>query len=159
MPIRTVVLTISDSRSRGEAPDLGGPTAIEMLALFDGALVHRAIIPDEIAPIRAAVETWLGRCDLILTTGGTGVAPRDVTPDAIAPLIERSLPGFGEVMRLRAFDDKPLSIASRGGAGIARDTLILWLPGSPNGVRECLVWLAPALKHVCTLLRGGESGH
>ncbi|MCG3128590.1 MAG: Molybdopterin adenylyltransferase [Phycisphaerae bacterium] len=159
MPLRTAVLTISDSRSRGEKPDLGGPAVVDMLAALDAVLVHRDVVPDEVGTIRAAVEAWLGRCDLIVTTGGTGVAPRDVTPDALGPLIERSLPGFGEVMRLRGFEANPLSVASRSGAGIARGTLVLWLPGSPRGVRECLEWLAPAIRHVAALLHGTDAGH
>ena len=159
MPIRTVVLTISDSRSRRPAADRGGPAVIDQLPHLDGHLVHRDIIPDQIDAIRPAVQAWLTRSDLILTTGGTGVAPRDVTPEALAPLIDRPLPCFGELMRLHAFDANPLTIASRSGAGVSGSTLIVWLPGSPRAARECLTWLAPAIKHVCQLLRGEVAGH
>ncbi len=158
MPFRTVVLTISDSRSRGEAEDRSGPAITEQLALLDAALIHREIVPDEVEAIRAAVKTWLGRADLIITTGGTGVAARDVTPEAIEPLVERRLPGFGEAMRLHAFDRNPLTVVSRGGAGVAGTTLIVWLPGSVRAAKECIGWLAPAIKHVCGLLRG-ETAH
>ena len=159
MSYRTVVLTFSDSRSRAEAEDLSGPAVIDQLPLFDGHLIHRDIIPDEIEQIRSAVRLWLSRSDVILTTGGTGVAPRDVTPEAVEPLIDRPLPGFGEIMRTRAYEASPLSIVSRGGAGVAGSTLIVWLPGSVKAVRECLTWLAPSVRHVCQLLRGEPSGH
>ena len=144
MPYRTVVLTISDSRSRGEARDLTGPALVEALPLFDGLLTHREVIPDETETIRQSARSWCPRADVILTTGGTGLAPRDVTPEAIEPLIDRPLPGFGEIMRTRAFDATPLSIASRGGAGMSGTTLVVWLPGSNKAVRECTGGLAPA---------------
>lgn len=158
MPFRTVVLTISDSRSRGDAEDRSGPAITEQLSLLDAALVHRQIVPDEVEAIRTAVRTWLGRADLILATGGTGVAARDVTPEAVAPLIERPLPGFGEAMRLHGFAGNPLTILSRGGAGVIGTTLVVWLPGSVKAASECVTWLAPAIKHACGLLRG-ETRH
>lgn len=158
MSKRAVVITVSDRCSRGQAEDRSGPAIIERLAELDATLVHRQIIPDELDAIRQTVATWIGRCDVILTTGGTGPAVRDVTPEAIEPLLERRLPGFGEVMRLRGFGRMPLSILSRGGAGAAGGTLIVWLPGSPRAVRECLEWLAPAIRHACAVLRG-EAAH
>ncbi len=159
MPNRTVVLTISDTRGRAGTPDLSGPALIEGLPLFDGTLIHRQIIPDEIELIRKTVQSWTPRADIILTTGGTGVAPRDVTPEALEPLIDRALPGFGEIMRTRGFDSSPFSIASRGGAGVSGAALIVWLPGSVKAARECLNWLAPAIRHVCELVRGETGGH
>ncbi len=159
MPYRTVVLTVSDSRSRGEASDLTGPALIEALPLFDGLLIHRQVIPDEVETIRETVRLWCGRADVILTTGGTGVGPRDVTPEAIEPLIDRPLPGFGEIMRMRAFDATPLSIVSRGGAGMSGAALVVWLPGSVKATRECMIWLAPSVRHVCQLTRGEPAGH
>ena len=158
MSCRAVVLTISDSRSAGGAADRSGPAIIEHLPMLDAGLIHREIVPDDVDEIQSAVKTWIGRCDIIFTTGGTGVATRDVTPEAIKPLLDRDLPGFGEAMRMRAFDKTPLSIVSRGGAGVANDTLIVWLPGSPKAVSECMEWLAPAIKHVAAFLRG-ESPH
>jgi len=150
---RAVVITISDRCYRGDAVDRSGPAIADLLPALDARLVHRQIVPDEEAAIRQAVSDWIGRCELILTTGGTGIAERDVTPEAIRPLLERDLPGFGEAMRMRAFDQTPTSIISRGGAGVARNTLIVWLPGSPQAVRECLDALAPAIRHVCAFLR------
>lgn len=154
MSNRVMVLTISDRCASGTAEDKSGPAIIEHLHTFDGVLVHRETVPDDVQRIRNAVSAFLGRCELIITTGGTGVAERDVTPEAVVPLIERPLPGFGEVMRMNAFERTPMSILSRGGAGIARKTLVVWLPGSTKGVRECLEWLTPAIRHVCQFLRG-----
>lgn len=153
---RAVVITISDRCAANQAVDESGPAIIERLGGLDASVVHREIVADDVDRIRQTVEKWLGRAEIVVTTGGTGVAARDVTPEALEPLIERPLPGFGEVMRLRAFERTKLSILSRGGAGIARGTLVLWLPGSPKAVRECLEWLGPAIRHVCEFLRGGK---
>lgn len=155
---RAVVLTVSDRCAAGQRADRSGPTAIELLPSLDALLVHREIVPDESPQIRRVVSAWLNRADLILTTGGTGVAPRDVTPEALAPLIDRPLPGFGEVMRMRAYERNPMSVTSRSGAGIAGSSLVIWLPGSPKAVSECIEWLATPIKHVCALLRG-EAAH
>lgn len=153
MPLRAVVLTISDRCSAGSAEDRSGPAVIEQLPGFDAVLVHRETVPDDVERIRGVVRAWSARCDLLLTTGGTGIAPRDVTPEALQPLLERELPGFGEVMRLRAFERLPQSVLSRGGAGTIGAMLVVWLPGSPRAVQECLEWLAPAIRHGCRLLR------
>lgn len=154
MPHRAVVITISDRCSRGEAADRSGPALVELLPSLGAQLVHHEIVPDEVDLIRTTVAVWLGRAELVLTTGGTGIAVRDVTPEALAPLIERPLPGFGEIMRVRTFDQTPLAIVARSGAGIARGTLVVWLPGSPAAVRECLACIAPAIRHVCEFLCG-----
>ncbi|MCA9244021.1 MAG: MogA/MoaB family molybdenum cofactor biosynthesis protein [Phycisphaerales bacterium] len=158
MPNRAVVITVSDRCAAGAQRDESGPAIIDALPALESQLVHREIVADDVDAIRDRVTAWLGRAELILLTGGTGVAERDVTPDAIEPLLERRLPGFGEVMRLEAFKRTPLSIVSRSGGGIARKTLIVWLPGSPRGARECVQWLAPAIRHVCGFLRG-ETPH
>lgn len=158
MPNRAVVITVSDRCSVGEMEDRSGPAIIDMLPDLDAHLVHRETVPDEIARIQLAARPWLGRCELLVATGGTGIAERDRTPEALLPLIERPLPGFGEAMRMRAFAATPLSIVSRGGAGVTSGTLVIWLPGSPKAVRESLEALAPAIRHVCGLLRGAD-GH
>jgi molybdenum cofactor synthesis domain-containing protein len=154
MQNRAVVLTVSDRSFRKEREDLSGPAIIELLADLEATLIHREILPDEALPIRDAVQRWIDRAELVLLTGGTGIAPRDVTPQAVHALIERHLPGFGEVMRGRAFQRLPTSITSRAGAGVTGTTLIIWLPGSPAAVRECIGWTAPAIRHVCKFLRG-----
>ncbi len=158
MPTRAVVLTISDRCAAGAAEDRSGPALIEHLDDLHASLIHREIIPDDADRIAAAVAAWIGRCDVILATGGTGVAKRDVTPDAIQPLIERPLPGFGEAMRMSVFPRNPLSVLSRAGAGIASATLIVWLPGSPRACQECIQSLAPAIQHVVAFL-GGTTPH
>lgn len=154
MSNRTAVITISDRCARGQAQDRSGPAIIEMLPDLEAALVHREIVPDEIEKIRGLAQSWINRCDLIISTGGTGVAPRDVTPEALAPLIERPLPGFGEIIRVKGFERTPTSIVSRAGGGVAGRTLLVWLPGSPRAVRESIEWLSPAIRHVCQFLRG-----
>lgn len=151
---RAVVVTISDRCAGGQAEDRSGPAMLAELDRLDAHPVHRAVVPDEVDRIQAVASGWLGRCEIILCSGGTGVAPRDVTPEAIEPLLERRLPGFGEAMRMLAFERTPRSIVSRGGAGIARNTLVVYMPGSPKAVKECLEWLAPAIKEICAFLRG-----
>lgn len=146
------VFTISDSRSAGTKPDDSGPAIVELLSGFDAACVHQAIIADEAQQIQAALCDWAGRAAIILTTGGTGIAARDVTPEAVAAIIDRPLPGFGEAMRMATFDRMPLSIISRGGAGIRGKCLIVYLPGSPRAVRDCLPPIIPAIKHALKVL-------
>lgn len=158
MTNRAVVITVSDRCAAGQAVDKSGPAIVEQLAGLDASLVHRETLPDEVPQIRRVVQAWLNRCDLILTTGGTGVALRDITPEAILPLIERPLPGFGEIMRSLGYQRTPMSILSRSGAGTTGRTLVVWLPGSPKAVQECLEWLSPAVRHACQLLRG-ETPH
>ncbi|MFQ5428829.1 MAG: molybdenum cofactor biosynthesis protein B [Phycisphaerae bacterium] len=149
------VLTISDTRSDGTAEDLSGPAAEEMLADAGIEVTHRDIVPDDDDAIHAKVQSLVDQVSLIVTTGGTGIAIRDVTPEAVAPLIDKPLPGFGEIMRTGSFSKTPLSIISRGGAGIAGRTLIVMLPGSPRGVRDGLGLLGPAIRHVLQFLAGG----
>jgi molybdenum cofactor biosynthesis protein B len=149
---QAAVFTISDSRTAGTAPDLSGPAAAEILADLGIDVVEQGIIPDEQEAIAAAVRRCLDRVSLVVTTGGTGIAPRDVTPQALAPLFDRELPGFGEIMRTAGYAKTPLSIISRGAAGIAGRTLIVMLPGSPGAVRDGLSVLAPAIKHVLKFL-------
>jgi len=149
---RAVVLTISDSRSAGRAPDESGPAAEAMLPKFGAECVQREIIPDERGRIEQALRDACARAELVIATGGTGVSPRDVTPEAAAAVIERPMPGFGEIMRVRTFEQTPLSIISRGGAGVRGRTLIIFLPGSPRAVRDCLDVVAPAVRHVLKAL-------
>jgi molybdopterin adenylyltransferase len=151
-----VVLTISDSRSRGQAQDESGPTAASFLRGLAIDVRTPEIIPDELENISRRIREYVNQVNLIVTTGGTGVGPRDVTPEAVRPLFDRELPGFGEIMRTATFAKTPLSIISRGGAGIAGKTLIVMLPGSPKGVRECLECIGPAIKHILKVLSVGK---
>jgi molybdenum cofactor synthesis domain-containing protein len=148
------VITISDSRSAGQAEDTGGPEVAQALEGIGLKVVARQIIPDDARQIAATVRRLIGRVAVIVTTGGTGVGPRDVTPEAIRPLFDREIPGFGEIMRGGTYEKTPLSIISRSGAGLAGSTLIIMLPGSPKAVCECLCLVAPAVKHLLKILGG-----
>ncbi len=148
------IFTISDSRSRGDSEDRSGPAAAAAVQALGFDVVHTGIAPDEIEAIRRQVRSQLASVRLIVTTGGTGISPRDVTPEAIEPLFTRTLPGFGELMRTATYDSTPLSIISRGGAGLAGQTLVIMLPGSPRGVVQCLELLGPAIRHICKILEG-----
>lgn len=152
-PIGAVVVTVSDTR-RGK-DDTSGALA-ERRLLRAGVVVTRVWVADDIAAIRRAVRSALARrdVDLVLLTGGTGVAPRDVTPEAVEPLLERPLPGFGE--RFRALSERTVGSAawlSRAGAGVARGRLVVYLPGSTGAVRQALdELLVPELGHLVRLL-------
>ncbi len=150
-------LTISDRASAGVYEDLSGPAIEEALAgLFSGAAEFvRLLVPDERPQIAAALRHLCDKdqCALVVTTGGTGPTPRDVTPEATLEILEKVLPGFGEIMRVRSFDIAPTSILSRAVAGIRGRSLVINLPGSPKAVRECLAILAPAIREGLKHLR------
>ena len=155
--IRVGVLTVSDRSARGVRVDLGGPAVAEAaLAQLPGASVaERAVVPDDRAAITARLIEWadgLG-LDLVLTTGGTGFAPRDVTPEATLDAIERLAPGLAEAMRAASLRVTPHAMLSRAVAGIRGRTLIINLPGSPKGAVENLAAIAPVLPHAIELLR------
>lgn len=154
MPIAAII-TVSDSRSAGAAEDRGGPVAAEVLAGLGFEVVRRSIVPDELSAIREAVTAAVKDCELVVLTGGTGVSNRDVTPEAVEPLFDRTLPGFGEIMRTATFSKTPLSIISRGGAGVVGRSLVILLPGSPKGVKDCLEVIGPAARHVVKVLCEG----
>jgi len=151
------VITISDSRSAGAAADESGPVAATLLRDQGFEVVETRIIADDADVIAATVKELCGHARLIVSTGGTGIGPRDVTPEAISPLFDRELPGFGEILRVGSFSKTPLSIISRGGAGIIGRTLVVMLPGSPRGVHDGLGLLGPAIKHVLKVLSTGSA--
>ena len=155
--IRVGVLTVSDRSARGKREDLSGPavTAAVLVQLPDAAVAERAVVPDERAAIAARLAHWADdlRLDLILTTGGTGFAPRDVTPEATRDVVERETPGLAEAMRAASLRITPHAMLSRGVAGIRGRTLIVNLPGSPKGAVENLGMIAPVLPHAIELLR------
>ena len=156
------ILTISDSSYRGEREDLSGPLLREMAVERLGAEVElEAVVPDEVDIIKDTLIAWSDEVglDLILTTGGTGFAPRDVTPEATKAVIEREAPGLAETMRARGLEITPHAILSRAVAGIRGHTLIINLPGSPKAVREDLEAILPAIPHGIELLKGGIGGH
>jgi molybdenum cofactor synthesis domain-containing protein len=155
MTIRFGILTSSDRSSRGERPDLSGP-ALENLVTDQGWTVGRkTIVPDELDAIRETLSTWAdsGEVDIILTTGGTGFAPRDVTPEATRLVIDRQAPGLAEAMRLESRKVTPHAVLSRAVAGIRGRVLIINLPGSPKAAVENLQVLVPILAHAVELLK------
>ena len=159
--IRVGILTMSDKASRGEREDVSGKVIEEVIAKIEGKVNVYRILPDERKEIeRALIELADNEeLDLILTTGGTGLAARDVTPEATRSVIDREVPGFGELIRARSFEITPAGILSRMTAGIRRRTLIINLPGSPKAVRECLEWIMPSIPHAVELLRGEVGDH
>jgi molybdopterin adenylyltransferase len=161
--IRVAIVTISDKASRGERADLGGPAVRAALeaARVDFAVVDERVIPDEAAGVAEVLFHLSERpdVDLILTTGGTGLAPRDVTPQATLSTIEYEVPGIAEAMRAASLAVTPAAMLSRAVAGVRNRTLIVNLPGSPKGVRETLAAILPALPHAVSTLRGDVGEH
>lgn len=153
-------VTVSDRASAGIYEDRSGPEIENVLREFlgGGAEFESAIVPDEMDLISAALEKFADelKCDLIVTTGGTGITTRDVTPEATRAVLEIELPGFGEIMRVQSFAKVRTAILSRAVAGTRGQTLIVNLPGKPSAVRECLEILAPAIREGVAHLRGED---
>ena len=156
--MRAAVLTVSDRVSRGEAADGSGDTLAELLAA-DGYAVSRRVVPDEAEEIAAAIEELAAEAAVVLTTGGTGVAPRDVTPEATRSVIERDVPGIAEALRAGSIAKTPHGLLSRGVAGVRGRTLVVNLPGSTGGCRDGYAMLRPALGHALSLLRDEPTHH
>lgn len=154
--MKAAILTISDKGSRGERLDTSGPSLAAWLRQRNVEVVHTEIVPDEEDQIAQTLINLAdrGQVELILTTGGTGVSPRDVTPDATLRAIEKVLPGFGEAMRAAGRGRVPTAIISRAVAGIRKRALIINLPGSPAGAIESLAAVWPAVPHAVEKLQG-----
>jgi len=156
------ILTISDKGSQGKRYDESGKTIRNSPLVLDNSVVLKyAVIPDEMDIIANKLAEWAdeGKVDVILTTGGTGLGPCDVTPEATLSIVDKVVPGFTEVMRTRTFKATPFAILSRAVAGIRGKCLIINLPGSPKAVRECLEIVLPAIPHAVEILRGEVTEH
>lgn len=156
------VLTISDSGAKGAREDTSGETIRAMVTQMNGAVIEAgAIIPDERELIEGTLREWSDEksLNLILTTGGTGLAPRDVTPEATKAVIDREAPGIAEAMRAVSLQHTPFGMLSRGVVGTRGRTLIVNLPGSPKAVKECLECILPVLPHAVNLLTEGPKEH
>ena len=155
MTLRFGILTASDRSARGERPDLSGPALAELIASQGWEVLCQAVLPDDLATLRETLIAWAGRGDLdiILTTGGTGFSPRDVTPEATLAVVERLAPGLAEAMRAASLQVTPHAMLSRAVAGIRGQVLMINLPGSPKAAVENLQVVLPVLTHAVELLR------
>ncbi len=162
--LRFAVLTVSDRSSRGEREDQSGPALAALIKQQGWDVLRQSILPDDLSTLRKTLADWSDRddVDVILTTGGTGFAPRDVTPEATRSVIEREAPGLAEAMRIASAAKSPHAMLSRAVAGIRGKVLIINLPGSPKAAVENLQVVIPALEHAVSLLREdpeAEAGH
>ncbi|TCP59612.1 molybdopterin adenylyltransferase [Tumebacillus sp. BK434] len=155
------ILTSSDKGARGEREDLSGQVIREMMLDIGGEVVVYQVVPDEFDILRNSMVTYCDELnlDLIVTTGGTGLAKRDVTPEATLAVIEREVPGMAEAMRAVSLQKTKFAMLSRAVVGTRGNTLIINLPGSPKGVRECLEVLLPVLPHALEILQGKMGEH
>jgi molybdopterin adenylyltransferase len=152
--MRAAVLTVSDRVSSGTRDDAGGGALCELLERAGATLVSRAVVPDEREPIAAALRAMTGDADVVLTTGGTGLGPRDVTPEATRAVLDREAPGIAEALRQASLAITPFAMLSRATAGLVGRVLVVNLPGNPKAVREEWSVLAPVLAHAVETARG-----
>jgi len=162
--IRFGILTLSDRSARGERADASGPALARLIEGQNWSVVERSLLPDEERAIRDRLKEWAdsGRFDVILTTGGTGFSPRDVTPEATRAIVQREAPGLAEAMRAASLTKTPHAMLSRAAAGIRGRALIINLPGSPKGAVENLQTILPVLPHAVQLLQedpASDSAH
>jgi len=155
------ILTISDKGSRGERHDASGEAIRNSLLVLGGNVLKYEVVPDEADVISGKLAEWADGAgvDVILTTGGTGLGPRDVTPEATLSVVDRVAPGFTEAMRAQTLAATPMAMLSRAVAGVRGRCLIINLPGSPRAVRECLAVVAAAIPHAVEILRGEVTEH
>jgi molybdopterin adenylyltransferase len=164
MTLRIGILTVSDRSSRGERPDASGPALAERVQAEGWQVAERGVVPDDFNELRGTLSGWAdsGKLDVILTTGGTGFAPRDITPEATRAVIDREAPGLAEAMRLASAAKSKHAMLSRAVAGLRGRVLIVNLPGSPKAAVENLETVLPVLEHAVQLLSDdpqAEAGH
>jgi len=149
------ILTVSDKGWRGEREDVSGKVAREVLSRLDVSVVKSDLVPDEKEVIARKLVQWADedKLDVIVTTGGTGLTRRDVTPEATLSVVDRVVPGFTEAMRHESLKKTPMAVLSRAVAGVRGECLIINLPGSPDGVRDCLEAVLPALSHAVETIK------
>ncbi len=153
-PLSAAVLTVSDSCARGEREDVSGPSVADFLRARGFAIAGTQVVPDEDSAIQQALLRWMGHARLVVTTGGTGLAPRDVTPEATRAVCDRILEGIAERMRLEGSKKTPFAALSRGVCGVRGSSLALNLPGSPSGAIDSLASVIELLPHALQLLAG-----
>jgi molybdopterin adenylyltransferase len=153
------IITVSDRVFRGVYEDKSGPALKQLCEKLGWQIGSQAVVPDEEALIGDKILELTKACSLVLLTGGTGIAERDVTPEAIREIATKELPGFGEVMRTKSFERFPNAILSRSLAAVVGKSLVICLPGSPKGAVECLEFVAAAIPHAIGLLHGETTGH
>ena len=155
------ILTISDKGSRGEREDRSGPVIREIMEQAGSTVVKYGIVPDERDAIAGKLMEWAdgGGVDVVLTTGGTGLAKRDITPEATLEVIDRNVPGFTEAMRAASLLKTPMAVLSRAVSGLRGECLIINLPGSPKAVKECLEAILPAIPHGVEIIKGEVTEH
>jgi molybdopterin adenylyltransferase len=157
MTLQIGILTISDRVSRGEMEDRGGPAIAKAVGALGWQIADRSVVPDDRSAIADTLREWCDRrLDVILTTGGTGLGPRDVTPEATAEVAEREVPGIAEALRATSLAQTPMAMISRGMAVVRGTTLVVNLPGSPKGATQGVETIAPVLEHAVAILHGGS---
>jgi molybdenum cofactor synthesis domain-containing protein len=159
--LKVSVLTISDKGAQGKRPDKSGKEIKDRLLLLDSRLVKYEIVPDDIEVISRKLIEWAdnGNVDVILTTGGTGLSQRDVTPEATLSIVDRVIPGLAEAMRIETFRITPMAMLSRAIAGVRGKCLIVNLPGSPKAARECLDVIQAVIPHAVEIIKGEVTEH
>lgn len=159
--MRVAVLTVSDAGARGERVDSSGDAIVAWAESRGAKVVDRTLVPDESARIVPVLLSWCDddTADLVLTTGGTGLSPRDITPEATRVVIEREAPGIAERLRVTSMERFPRAALSRGLAGVRNRSLVVNLPGSPGGVRDALAALDPIVDHAIQIVRGTPTDH
>jgi molybdopterin adenylyltransferase len=156
--IRAAVLTVSDRSARGEREDESGKVLAELLKEAGAYVIFRDVVSDELRPLVEKLRELARRADinLVVTTGGTGLGPRDNTPEATRAVIKREVPGMAEAMRAESLSKTPTAMLSRGVCGVCEGALVVNLPGSPKAVRECFAVLRPVLAHAISVIAGGS---